>query len=148
MIDSIGPITGAAGPFIASLALACLVIFTGCDTSAVTDPPDQQIDRIMLLPETATLGIGEQVEFSAVALNADGEIIDTPDLVIEWEWWSSDPDVFTVTADGVATGVSPGEEFCIVEATLLPGSLSPDDRSRIESSRIFTGRDSAVVMVF
>jgi hypothetical protein len=108
----------------------------GCDSSEVDSLLGHGVERVVISPSTASVSVGDQVSFSAFALTAQGDTVDTADLDIEWRWWSSDPDVFTVEEGGTATGRSPGEEYCVVEATILRGQSN------------FTGRDSAFVMVF
>jgi hypothetical protein len=122
----------------------CIVILSlipalglmGCDSNDVEDPQGHGVERIIISPNSASVAVGEQVGFSAFALTAQGDTVDTAGLNIEWRWWSSDPSVFTVEEDGTATGRSPGEEYCVVEATILSGLSN------------FNGRDSAFVMVF
>jgi len=118
------------------LFMAFLLTF-GCSTDDVTSPEDGHgVVEVVIEPREAEFEVGEHLEFSAFALNADGDTVDTSDLNIEWEWWSDDPEVFTVEPGGLATGHNPGEAFCIIEATILVGKSN------------FSGRDSAFVMVF
>lgn len=58
------------------------------------------------------------MNFSVFALTASGDTIDTDEIDIEWQWWSTDPEVFDVEPGGLATGKSSGEAFCVVEATV------------------------------
>jgi hypothetical protein len=53
-------------------------------------------------PELLTVEVGEQVQLSARALDADGETVDAP-----IEWRASD-DALSVAATGLVTGVEPG----------------------------------------
>lgn len=121
------------------LAVVSMLMFSACggdDVTGTDEPEGHGVVEIVIEPKEATLEAGEHQEFSAFALNADGDTVDTSDLNIEWEWWSDDPDVFTVEQGGLATGHNSGEAFCIIEATILVGKSN------------FTGRDSAFVMVF
>jgi hypothetical protein len=120
------------------IALAGVIVFTGCESD--DEEPlssDQQVESISIHPEIAELEVGEQLDFSVVGLTAEGDTVDTGDLEVEWSWWSTDEEVFTVEPGGLATARGPGEAYCVVEATILHKSL-----------RNFTGRDSAFVMIF
>jgi hypothetical protein len=118
------------------LSLMVASWLVGCDSSEVDAPQGHGVERVVISPSTASVAVGDEVSFSAFALTAQGDTVDTADLDIEWRWWSSSPSVFTVEDDGTATAHSPGEEYCVVEATILRGLPN------------FTGRDSAFVMVF
>lgn len=132
-----------------TVAFASLSVLVGCDSNGTPDPQDPpQIARVAISPTTATMGTGDQVEFSALALNEAGDVVEMPEGSIEWEWISSDPDVFTVEDDGTATAQSPGEAYCIIDATLLNRSSASAAIDDLEASAGFVGRDSAFVMVF
>lgn len=132
-----------------AVTFASLSVLVGCDSNDATEPQDVEIARVAISPATASLEVGERVEFSALAVNTAGDTIAIPEGRLEWEWISSDPDVFTVDDDGTATGQSPGEEFCIIDATLVEG-LSGSTRAidNLKASSGFVGRDSAFVLVF
>jgi hypothetical protein len=123
--------------WLAGIALAGLIVFNGCDSN--DEEPlaeDQRVESISIHPETAELEVGEQVDFSVVGLTAEGDTVDTGDLDVEWRWWSTNEDVFTVEPGGLATARGPGEAYCVVEATVFHKSLN------------FTGRDSAFIHIF
>jgi len=107
--------------FVIVIALAATLIITGCDGDETTGPQNPVVVDVVISPETAELEVGEELDFSAFALTAAGDTVDISDLNIEWNWWSNDPDVFTVEPGGLATGQSPGEAYCIVEATVEVG---------------------------
>lgn len=113
---------------VALLAFTGMLMLTGCDSD--DGDSSDQIAEISIQPDDAELEVGEQIDFSVVARNAAGEQIPSAELDLEWE--STDPDVFTVEDDGVATGQSPGSAFCTVAVT----------------NRRFVGRDSAFVSIF
>jgi len=105
------------------ILLVCVgtLLFTGCDGDEATGPQNPVVVDVAISPETAELEVGEELDFSAFALTAAGDTVDISDLNIEWNWWSNDPEVFTVEAGGLATGQSPGEAYCIVEAIVEVG---------------------------
>ena len=112
------------------------IVFSGCDKDDDTEPQNNQIEQIIILPQSASIAAGEQLEFSTAGITAAGDTVATAGLGLEWDWWSSDPDVFTVDDSGTATAQNPGEAFCILDFTESAGHLK------------FTGRDSAFVFVF
>lgn len=120
-------------PFILMGAL----MVSGCDSNE--NAPANLIEGIAITPDTASIGIGEQMEFTVVGLTASGDTVRDADFTLTW--WSTDPSVFTVEG-GTATGQQAGTAFCKVEA---------DDNTRNTASqtrsRRFVGRDSAFVFV-
>jgi hypothetical protein len=98
------------------IAGLALVAINGCSDTIESPPP--QVSEVRISPDNANLEVGEQLNFSVVALSATGDTIDIDEIDIEWQWWSSDSDVFTVEAGGLATGQNPGEAYCVVEATV------------------------------
>lgn len=94
------------------------LIMNGCSDDDATGPQTDQVSSINIHPETATIAEDEQIDFSVVLLSATGDTLGPDDFDIEWQWWSTDPDVFTVEAGGLATGQNPGDAFCVVEATV------------------------------
>jgi hypothetical protein len=106
-----------SGIFLIVFAFVGIVIFSGCESDDDVEPQNDQIDHIVIIPRSASIPVGEQFEFSAVGISADGDTIERADLDLdlEWVWWSTDPDVFTVEDDGTATGHNPGDAFCVLE---------------------------------
>jgi hypothetical protein len=120
------------------LGLTGAIMFSGCEKEDDTEPQNDQIEQIVITPQIASIPVGEQFEFSTAGVNADGDTVDISDmnLGLEWNWWSTDPDIFTVDDNGIATGMQSGEAFCILDFT------EPESRLK------FTGRDSAFVFIF
>jgi hypothetical protein len=141
-------------PLLLAAAFGGLILLAGCDTADTADPADTLITDVVITPSTTTLAPGEQFQFSAVAVNAQGEEVNTEGMDIDWEWWSTDPSVFTVAADGTALAIAPGEEYCIVAMTVNENLIVSSYPARGDgllsaaSAAAFTGRDSAVVFVF
>jgi hypothetical protein len=165
-----------------SVSIFSVIVFFAfihaCSSDETTGPQDLQIVDIAISPESASFGVGEEVEFSAVALTATGETVDISDLNIMWDWWSTDPDVFTVEPGGLATGQNEGEAWCVVEAVVDVSQelTQPVDRIIVQANVLssvselfpvqkinieldmehinmknmmrFTGRDSAFVVIF
>jgi hypothetical protein len=101
-----------------AIAATGICMFNSCSDDDPTGPQNPQIVDIAISPSDATFASGEQLNFSVVALTATGDTVDTADLDIEWQWWSTDTEVFTVEPGGLATGQNPGEAYCIVEANI------------------------------
>lgn len=91
---------------IASLLAACSNQNAGfpadhCADDCVT--PDQQL---VIEPANSLLLVGSERRLTAMVLSPDGSRRDVTASVI---WSSGDPQVFTVSADGTAAGVAPGQ---------------------------------------
>lgn len=127
--------------FVVSLLFAIVLGLVACDTNEATQDSEPEIARIAIFPDSASVETGEEVDFSVVALTASGDTVQNADLDIEW--WSTDPDVFTVEDGGTATGKNSGGAYCVVEAS----DEAPDAALRRKAFR-FVGRDSAFVHVF
>lgn len=115
-----------------------LGMYSCSDDNSATGPEEEEIDvaEVVIEPQNATFEVGEQEEFSAFLISASGDTVNE-ELEVEWNWYSSDPDVFTVEAGGTATGHNEGEAHCIVEAST--------ENSKIVAKMRFVGRDSAFV---
>lgn len=104
----------------------------GCDTNEVGTT---EVVDINMLPESATIGAGETVDFSVVAVTAAGETVQATDHDVRW--WSTDTTVFEVDNDGTAIGKDAGSAYCMVEMSTLSKA----------AAALFVGRDSAFVTV-
>lgn len=141
------PVHSASRSFVCRLATLVLMgamILGGCDSTDANEEPS--IEELIISPSSINIAVGEQASFSAVALTASGDTIRDLDL----RWWSSDPAVFTVQDNGIATGQAPGDAFCKVELTAEAANTASHlkaVRSKL-AKRIFVGRDSAFVSVF
>lgn len=116
-----------------------LLTFISCrdnGTSTDRDEEEAEVSEVVIEPQNATFEVGEQQDFSAFLISATGDTVNE-DFDINWNWYSSDPDVFTVEDGGTATGHNEGEAHCIVEASTK--------NSKIVAKMRFVGRDSAFV---
>ncbi len=111
-------------------------MLNSCDKDEDTEPQNEHIEQILIIPQNASIAVGEQLEFSTVGITTDGDTLPTSGMGLEWNWWSTDPYVFTIDNDGTATGQNPGEAFCILDFT--------ESTSRLK----FSGRDTAIVLIF
>ena len=93
-------------------------ILQSCSSDDTTGSQSPQVSQISIHPQEASTEVGQQIDFSVVALTATGEVIDTDEINIEWQWWSTDTDVFTVEQGGLATAQNPGEAYCMIEAVV------------------------------
>jgi hypothetical protein len=123
------------------------LLFSGCSNNEddVQPTQDDPVAEIFIDPGTATIPVGEIFEFSVVALDETGDTLNAAEVGIEWEWWSTDTDVFTVEQDGTARCESAGEAFCVVEYQI---PFNANNVSETAARMNFTGRDSAFVHVF
>ncbi|PEN13118.1 hypothetical protein CRI94_10740 [Longibacter salinarum] len=109
------------------LLLATTLLFIGCDSTDYRAEPDEDdIATVIISPDSARIGVGDRLDFSAAALTESGDTVAN----ISLNWMTTDADVFTVDSTGLATGESPGAAFCTV------------------TTQRFVGRDSAFVSVF
>ena len=122
-----------------AFVLAGALVLAGCDSTDVTENPE--IASIDISPDNVSIEVGEQVDFSAVALTASGDTVRD----VDWEWVSTDPAVFTVEDTGTATGKTPGSAFCTVGVS---DDAAPNAVHRKAAKRAFDGLDSAFVSVF
>jgi len=83
---------------LAALVLTGTLVLSGCDSTDANEEP--QIEELIISPGSANLAVGEQMDFSAVALTTSGDTIRDLDL----QWWSTNSTVFTVESNGIATG--------------------------------------------
>jgi len=120
-----------------------LVLMFGCDSDDVTGPDnDHGVVEVVIEPPEVEFEAGSQQEFKAFLRDAEGNTVDPSEIDgfdIDWEWWSSDTNVFTVEQDGsagIGTGENSGEAYCIIEVTITEGNSN------------FTGRDTTIVFVF
>lgn len=143
-----------------------ILLIAGCEDSTSSGEPDPQIkDALILLDGSdseANIETGEAVKFSGYALTESGEQIPLSELNDKWswEWESTDATIFTVDAEGNATGKEEGEAYCVItlngpeEGTGARASKQ-GDLSEVagaspglpEVNLIFVGRDSAFVSV-
>ncbi len=124
------------------LFMASLLTF-GCGGDDVTGPADDHgVVEVVIEPREAEIDVGNYQEFEALLKDAQGNTVDPSELDgfdIDWEWWSTDTNVFTVEQDGsagIGAGESSGEAFCIIEVTITEGNSN------------FNGRDTTIVFVF
>lgn len=122
--------------YIVNVSLMILFLaLIGCDSDeGVGAEFETEIAEIRISPDSALIGVSEQMDFDLFALTEDGDTI--RDANLEVSWWSTDPTVFTVENGGAAVGQEAGTAFCMVEV--------------VELAKVarFTGRDSAFVSVF
>lgn len=123
--------------------IGTLVSTVGCDSNDVAEEPEPAIEEFAFTTDSVALEVGQEADFSdlLVGLTADGDTVEDPDL--DLEWWSTDPDVFTVDNDGKATALDTGRAYCMAE-------MSDEAAAQAFYSKLakFTGRDSFLIMVF
>lgn len=125
-----------------------MLVLSGCGDGDSDELQTQEVVDVIISPDSAEFRVGEQMQFSAFVLTEDEDTIAIEDLDVEWEgeWWSSDPDVFTVENNGLATGQNSGEAFCIVELDLEDDHIVVNAGLFMSNSaRVPIGLDSAYV---
>ena len=124
---------------LAAFVLAGALVLAGCDSTDANEEPE--IEELIISPSSVNIAVGDQADFSAVALTASGDTIRD----LELRWWSTDSAVFTVENNGTATGQSPGSAYCKVE---LADDAANTANHLKAAKRPFPGLDSAFVSVF
>lgn len=110
----------------------------GCDSNdPIENDPETEIAEVLMVPDSVEIEMGDQVDFSLVALTAAGDTVQ--DAALDVTWWSTDTTVFTVENDGLAIGQDSGSAWCMADVVEL---------SKSSTSLRFVGRDSAFVQVF
>src|SRR5262245_34209085 len=105
------------------LILAALAPIGGCDCTStnpvapITLPP---LSAVTLTPETDTLQVAQQLQFTAVAYDTAGE----PVAGAGFTWSSTNTGVFTVTQTGRVTGIGEGVAWLYAEAGGLRDSAT------------------------
>lgn len=123
-----------------TLILAGVLVLAGCDSTDVSDP-DNQLTDVIIAPDSVSIAVGEQVDFSARFLTASGDTVQHPDVTLYSDWTSTNTTVFTVADNGLATGREPGMAYCRIE-------VSDEAAGKVNEIQRFVGRDSAFVFVF
>jgi len=96
------------------LMLAALAAFGGCSsaTRVVVPNPLPPLSAVVLSPDTDTLLVGGNRQFTAVALDTLGQ----PVPGAGFQWTSGDPGVFTVNLSGRVTAVGDGSAWLYAQA--------------------------------
>lgn len=123
------------------LILLAASLITGCGDSSTTSSTEEDLEgaQVVIKPESASLEVDEELDFSAFVISATGDTVNE-ELDINWNWRSSNPNVFTVNDDGNATARNSGEAHCIVEATTA--------NNKIVAKLVPIGLDSARILIF
>lgn len=126
------------GYIIAIIIVGLLGVYSCSEDNSATGPEDEEIEasEVVIEPQNATFEVGEEFDFSAFLISVSGDTVNE-EFDVEWNWYSSDSNVFTVEAGGTATGHNEGEAHCIVEAST--------ENSKVVAKLRFVGRDSAFV---
>jgi len=119
------------------LILAALAPIGGCDcssTNPVTPIILPPLSAVTLTPDTDTLRVGQQQQFTAVAYDTAGQ----PVAGAGFTWSSANTGVFTVTPNGKVTGVGEGVAWLYAQAGGLKDSSTiavyPDSGWIIQTS--------------
>ena len=96
----------------------------GSSTSAVlTETIQPSIIQIVVTPSTATIKVGAKQQYTATGFYSDGT---RQDLTTQVVWYTSYPNVATISAGGLATGVGPGTTtiYSILNGSESSGSVT------------------------
>jgi hypothetical protein len=101
-----------------ALSFSCLVLLlAGCGNPS-------GLDSVQVTPATQSVAVGQTAQFTAVGTYGNANHASTQDVTSTVTWASSVPAVATVSASGVATGVSAGTTIITANATGFNGPVS------------------------
>lgn len=100
-----------------ALSFSCLVLFlAGCGTAG--------LNSVQVTPATQSLTVGQTAQFTAIGTYGNASHSSTQNITSTVTWASSVPAVATVSASGVATGVSAGTTTITASTTAFNGPVS------------------------
>lgn len=101
-------------PLAALIVTVCAASFTGCNCGSqkIAGPPLPPLSAVVLTPPTDTLLVGDLKQFVASALDTNSVAV--PGAA--FDWFSGDPNVFTVSTSGLVTAVGEGVSTLIAAA--------------------------------
>jgi hypothetical protein len=91
-----------------------------CGSTTVTTPPPALVS-IAVTPANGMVAAGSSLQFDAIGTYSNGS---KQDLTVSVTWNSSTPGVATITAGGLATGVTPGNSSISATMSSITGSTS------------------------
>lgn len=114
-IKTITPMVTRWGAF----AGVALLVACGDGSSGVTPPPAAVVSRVDVSAATTALTPSQTVQFSAVARTSSGTVVSSAQPV----WTSTAPNVATVNASGMVTGVAAGSATIRATVGTASGTL-------------------------
>jgi uncharacterized protein YjdB len=114
--------------------IAALTLTAACEEYpfGIGDPANDWVG-LTLVPDEATVKVGERTSFQARVTQRDGGSL--ADIDAAATWTSSDPAVATVDVHGGVLGVAPGEvtvtAFHAATGTIVPADLTATARLRV-----------------
>ncbi len=100
--------------------LLCVAVVFSCTTEATGPDVATRVASITIAPAPANVDVGNALQLSAEARDADGNVIEGVSLT----WSSADASVATVTQDGLVTGVGGGTAQITATAGNASGSAT------------------------
>ena len=100
-----------------AISFSCLVLFlAGCGSKG--------LNSVQVTPATQSLSVGQTAQFTAIGTYGNSSRPSTQNITGTVTWSSSVPAVATVSASGMATGVSAGTTIITANATAFNGPVS------------------------
>ena len=101
-------------PLAALIVTVCAASFTGCNcgSTKVVAPPLPPLSAVVVTPPTDTLVVGDVRQFVASALDTNNVAV----AGVAFDWTSRDPNVFTVSGNGLVTAVGEGVATLVAAA--------------------------------
>ena len=113
-----------------SYSLSTVLVLAGISTVisvgplSAQDTSAQQVERIVMEPESLVIAVGERLPITVTVLDASGRPVVDPDMMV----WTQGAEVSVDQASGTVTGVRPGET--VIETRIrrwAPGRIGYDD---------------------
>lgn len=109
--------SGLRAIIMSAIALGILGLFIGCSSS--------QVDTLTISPATQSLSVGQTAQLTATGVITHGKHpSSSEDVTALVSWTSSAPSVATISAAGLATGVSAGTTTITASMAGFGGTLS------------------------
>lgn len=119
VVDGTGLVTGVH-PGDATIVVSFSGVASAAELTVVQASEPEPGPSIVIEPFEGFVLVGQTIQFTATALDADGEPI--PEVVFTWS--SADAGVATVDANGLATGVGEGQVAIIAQAEGASGEAT------------------------
>ena len=132
-VDSDGLATGVGAGEAMITATADSV--SGMATLTVTDPPPPEpvVASVTVSPASMMITVGGMFQFMAVAMTADGMVIDD----VDFTWMSDDTEVATVDETGLVTAVAAGTAMITATGngvTSVPATITVEEAAPVVAS--------------
>ncbi|MDE2847601.1 MAG: Ig-like domain-containing protein [Gemmatimonadota bacterium] len=125
-VDADGLATGVGAGAAMITATADSVSGTATLTVAEPPPPEPVVATVTVSPASMMIMVGGMFQFTAVAMTADGMVIED----VDFSWMSDDTEVATVDETGLVTAVAAGTAMITAtgnDVTSMPATITVEE---------------------